>query len=563
MGRSLRRAYSIRLGGVTLALSAIGRYGRTLRYLRPIQVYGRLWFQFYRPKPDLSPAPARRKQNGVWEGHACRPPSVIGRDMFLFLNERGVLAEIGWDGPQRNKLWRYNQHYFDDLNAINASARCDRHEALLEDWLQSNAPTTGTGWESYPTSLRIVNWIKWLQGGNRLSPGCVQSLAVQARWLRRRLEVHLLGNHLMANAKAMVFAGLLFKGNEPKEWLKKGLAILERELPEQVLEDGGHFELSPMYHQIALEDVLDLINLCRAYERPYPNEWNGIIRQMLRWLKVMQHPDGGIAFFNDAAMGIAPEPSAIETYAARLDFGHDAPVGDGVTDLVSTGYFRLQQSAAVVYIDAAPVGPDYLPGHAHADTLSCEFSLYGQRVLVNSGVSVYGCGEERQRQRSTAAHNTLVIDGQNSSEVWAGFRVGRRARIIERQAGVESGALWVKSAHNGYRALNGSPIHIRTWRLGQNELEVIDEVEGRGFHRLDVVWRLHPDITLLRVSATEAELRGQAFLVSLICEGCTLNVEPTTWHPRFGTSVNTHQLVLRDANELPRRFITRLTWSPR
>ena len=78
-------------------------------------------------------------------------------------------------------------------------------------------------------------------------------------------------------------------------------------------------------------------------------------------------------------------------------------------------------------LDVAPVGPDYLPGHAHADTLSFELSLFGQRVLVNSGTSQYEAGPERSRQRGTAAHNTVIVDGHDSSEVWAGFRVARRA----------------------------------------------------------------------------------------------------------------------------------------
>ena len=84
---------------------------------------------------------------------------------------------------------------------------------------------------------------------------------MQVRFLRKRLEIHLLGNHLFANAKALVFAGLYFTGNEADEWLGKGLAILEREVPEQVLRDGGHFERSPMHHGIILEDLLDLLNV--------------------------------------------------------------------------------------------------------------------------------------------------------------------------------------------------------------------------------------------------------------------------------------------------------------
>src|SRR5690606_3223286 len=78
-------------------------------------------------------------------------------------------------------------------------------------------------------------------------------------WLERRIEWHLLGNHLFANAKALFIAGLYFQGPEANRWRAKGASILSRELREQILEDGGQFERTPMYHLLALEDVQDLL----------------------------------------------------------------------------------------------------------------------------------------------------------------------------------------------------------------------------------------------------------------------------------------------------------------
>src|SRR5262249_2959052 len=153
----------------------------------------------------------------------------------------------------------------DDLNALDATERVGPHRALLARWIDENPPARGNGWEPYPTSLRIVNWIKWVLSGNNPGTAIHQSLALQVRWLRRRLEWHLLGNHLIANAKALIFGGLYCDGAEADAWLDKGLAILAREAHEQVLPDGGHFELSPMYHAIVLEDFLDLINAAQTW----------------------------------------------------------------------------------------------------------------------------------------------------------------------------------------------------------------------------------------------------------------------------------------------------------
>src|SRR5262249_39544867 len=138
-------------------------------------------------------------------------------------------------------------------------------------WIEENRVGQGNGWEPYPLSLRIVNWIKWALAGNELGVVAVQSLAVQTHYLVRRLEWHLLGNHLFANAKALIFAGVFFRGSEADSWRSKGLNILARQLPEQLLADGGHFELSPLYHSRIQEDLLDLVNLARTY----PNVLSG------------------------------------------------------------------------------------------------------------------------------------------------------------------------------------------------------------------------------------------------------------------------------------------------
>lgn len=480
-----------------------------------------------------------------------RLPSLTDPESFVFLNRQGLLSEIGWDGPEPEKLWRYNQHYFDDLNARDAPARLEWHHALLADWVARNPPGKGTGWEPYPTSLRIVNWVKWALAGNELPPECHQSLAVQARWLSRRLEWHLLGNHLLANAKALVFAALYFDGPEAEKWLARGTAILHRELGEQVLPDGGHFELSPMYHALALEDMLDLLNILDANAGALPPTADALrdrIRErspaMQRWLHAMSHPDGGIAFFNDAAFGIAPAAAGLDDYAGRLGLAPARPPDpDPVVELPDSGYARLARGPAVLIADLARVGPDYLPGHAHADTLSFELSLHGHRVLVNSGTSVYGDGRERLRQRGTAAHNTVVVAGSDSSEVWSGFRVARRARPLQVRVADEGGRLIAEGAHDGYRRLPGRPVHRRRWTLTERHLEIADEVTPAA--PAEARFHLHPAVEIVREGAFHGHLRlpgGET--VRWRAEAAAIGVDAATWHPEFGSSIANECLVL-------------------
>jgi hypothetical protein len=197
-------------------------YWNTLKYLKLEQFAGRLWHVIRRPKPDFSPAPSVRKNLRSLAMAARRTPSLTGPESFIFLGEPGALSTHGWDDPMRSKLWRYNLHYFDDLNAQGASTRLEWQRSFIRAWIEGNPPGCGSGWEPYPTSLRIVNWIKWLFGNVAPPDIMVNSLAVQARWLMLNLERHLLGNHLFTNAKALVFAGCFFEGPEAERWLSKG-----------------------------------------------------------------------------------------------------------------------------------------------------------------------------------------------------------------------------------------------------------------------------------------------------------------------------------------------------
>ena len=136
----------------------------------------------------------------------------------------------------------------------------------------------------------------------------------------KKIEWHILGNHLFANAKAF-FAGLFFQGREANAWLAKGLRILSNEIPEQILPDGGHFERSPMYQTIILEDLLDLINLSNAFPDnlivDFTKDLKSTATKMLNWLIAMCHQDGEISFFNDASIGLTSDGGEIICLPSR------------------------------------------------------------------------------------------------------------------------------------------------------------------------------------------------------------------------------------------------------
>jgi uncharacterized heparinase superfamily protein len=541
-------------------LSSVARYFHTVRHLRPVQLAGRVWFRLHRPRPDLREAPQPRREFGRYTVPVALEPSMLGPDRFRFLEvERTCANAADWQPTDVAKLWAYNLHYFDDMNARDAQRRRAWHERLLERWIAQNPPGFGEGWEPYPVSRRIVNWVKWALRGNELAPVSRHSLAIQTRWLMERLEHHLLGNHLFANAEALVHAGLYFDGPEASRWSTHGLRLIARELDEQVLQDGGHFELSPMYHASFLEGLLDLVNLLRACGREPPGEWLAAIDRMRGWAGAMCHPDGEIAFFNDAAIGIAPPLGDLDAYAQRLGLPAASGAKAPTLLLAASGYGRLVTDAACLLCDCARVGPDYIPGHAHADTLSFELSLFGRRVLVNSGTSEYGLGPERLRQRGTPAHNTVAIDDQDSSEVWGGFRVARRAypHGVELRSTPEGE--WLTASHDGYRRLPGRNEHRRQWLLGPASLRIEDTISG-AFRQARASFHFHPDVHAELAGPSTVRFRGPDGLSGTVAfQGSNaVHVLESTWHPRFGVTVANQRVV---AEFVAGELLTRIDWT--
>ena len=555
------------------------RYYHTLRHVPIQRSLQRVWFKWHWPKPDLRPAPSLRSPSAArWIRMPLRRPVMLSPTRFRLLNEEfEVETEEDWSSARRKFLWNLNLHYFEDLVAEKAERRRAWHRTLIEKWISQNPPGPEIGWEPYPMSLRICNWIKWALASQELSPQALHSLAVQTRYLCKRYDRHLLGNHLLVNAKAFIFAGLFFDGAEATKWYQKGMTILRQQVPEQILPDGGHFERSPMYHNLITEDFLDLLNILRVYGRDGDYNWHEELARMLHWAQALCHPDGQIALLNDAAFEIAPTAAQLLEYAEKLDL---SPVrfdgGDAV--LQTSGYIRACRGPAVLFADVGPVGPDYLPGHGHADTLSFELSLHGRRVIVDSGTSIYQMGTERLRQRGTGAHNTLQIDGEDSSEVWASFRVARRARVTSVKIDPSSDLpdcrataspfFRLSAAHNGYRRLRGIGDHRRTLVLHQDQLEIEDEIEGSGEHEIRIAFHLHPQWGASAAPDGRFELAlrepisgDQGSLRIELDSKFSHVISSTSYHPEFGLSIPNQKILGVYRGNLPVKFATHLSWS--
>jgi hypothetical protein len=263
------------------------------------------------------------------------PVSYKDKNIFVFLNkEKDFSSKIDWNFPEYGRLWTYNLNYFDYLLQPNS----DKETGLrfICDFIDSKY-NIQTGYEPYPISLRTINWIKFCVFNKIHEAKIDSSLYAQFKILSNNMEYHLLANHLIENAFALLFGAYYFRDNH---FYTKAKNLLQNQLNEQILDDGAHFELSPMYHKIILYRLLDCCNLVKN------NEWEKdagflslITRQaglMLGWIKTISFNNGKIPHLNDSADAIAPEIDDLEKYAYRLNINQTS------AKLAGSGYRKFE-----------------------------------------------------------------------------------------------------------------------------------------------------------------------------------------------------------------------------
>jgi hypothetical protein len=514
-------------------------YARTVRHLRLRQwVYWPLR-RLQRGLPGAPPATA----GALSEARATRLAEVVAgwgpgdpearllvaeevaAGRFRFLNHAETLPAVDWRRRHVSHLWSYNLHYFDyavDLAwawRLTGDGRFPRRFAeLAEGWISGTDPGRGDGWEPYALSVRVVNWsYALLLFGGALPAAAgervVRSLLRQCARLERRLEWHLLANHLQRNFQALAVAGVVLDGAGPARWRRTGVEGLWREIREQVLPDGGHFERSPMYHAVALADLLETTALVRAAGEAVPAGIEDRLRRMARAYGLLCRADGSLHLFNDAANGIAPARARILALA-RSVLGEEIADPAGAFALPETGFFGYANPATGerLLVDCGEPGPAYQPGHAHCDLLSFELDLAGRPVVVDSGTSGYEGDPLREYARSTRAHSTVAIAGREQSEVWGTFRVGRRARVLGGGWEETGDACRFSGAYRPHH--DRGAMHLRTLERREGAWTVTDRVEGAVDAPLAGWLHLHPDFAV-EVDGTRAMARAADLTLSI------------------------------------------------
>lgn len=575
---------------------------RTVRHLRPDQVLWRLRYAAERRRN------LRRGCGGTrwaWTGDApplvrsglpelpCpRAPGPRGAKAVEMLTAGVVehlnqVSEIGRETPDwrlgeraADRLWTVTLHYhawaysLAEAAAGRSGSATDvarRAAALFRhyvgDWVErcglERPGSSALAWNSYAVATRLGWWIRSFlvardevfAGFPEFEDSFLRSSWQQAAYLADHLEWDVRANHLVRDLAGLALAGRFFGGESARRWLRTAGDLAVKHGTRQVLADGGHFERSPKYHLDVMEDLLQIAVL--AEEDAVRAKLGGAWAAMAEWVAWMRHPDGATAHLNDGAVVSADDVEAHLRSGHRLGVRIDPGMRQGGRHFFETGLVVWHGEPWTIFFDVGPPGPEEQPGHSHADNLTLECSFQGRRLIVDPGTFGYDADEVRRYDRSTDAHNTVAVDGQNSSEIWHIFRMGRRASPREVVVEVDEDGFRAQASHDGYDHLPGRPRHVRavSLRASDGVLNLTDELQGTGSHRLRSGLLIEPSWKVREVSGGWAVSAADC-RVSVILEGpdrLQRFVEVRRYHPDYGVERKATRLGWRWRGDLPCR----------
>jgi uncharacterized heparinase superfamily protein len=262
--------------------------------------------------------------------------------------------------------------------------------------------------------------------------------------------------------------------------------ILKKQMNEQVLSDGAHFELSPTYHKIILERLLDCINLLQhnSFFRSERELYNLLVEKagiMLAWLDNMTFRNGKTPCVNDATEEITSTDAVLD-YAKRLN------IQKSENFLKQSGYRLIRKKNYELFFDMANVEASYQPGHTHADVFNFILHYKNKPIIVDTGVSTYGNNERRHVERSTYSHNTVEINNKNNTQIWGAFRLGKRPKVKKNRE--EEGI--IEAEHNGYNS--EGLIHKRKVEFEESNIHILDQISGGKNYSAKAYIHFHPDV---------------------------------------------------------------------
>lgn len=539
-------------------------------------------------------------------------------------------------------LWRLKLYAFQPLAWTVMGVNPDgdgaqRLQSVFDNWVKDWAGTIEIGregylrraWTPWAVSLRILHWSRYLawraeareartsdtsepsdQSGptDEFDRLLRRELYRNALFLRKHVEWDVGGNHLLENGTALVVAGLLFA---EEEWVDHGTSILAHAADEQFLDDGSHFERSPMYHILTLTRLLTACDLLDRSGQPLPEEVSTTTSEATAFLRFLRPPDGRIPLLNDAVYGQALPLDCCLRYADALGYGDSGSAtqesatqesaippgrvrqrwtvsttsatsttnaaveqtagdqlvghrsagrsardpssgcqsaGDLSAGFQSAGYQWLRTDAGAMLLDGGPVGPKHLPGHSHSDTLSILLWLDGEPVVTDTGTAGYVSESRRNAARGVRGHNTIQVGETEPIALGGKYLMGPRPEpTVRRESGPVS---LVEGQYEAAPYRGREYTHHRAVYAGDRWWSVWDTVFDHGSTAVRSRLHLHPAVEPSLDARGRVRLSLDEDRSAFVhpLNGTRVGITTSPYFPEFGVAIERPVITLHAAD---------------
>jgi hypothetical protein len=423
----------------------------------------------------------------------------------------------------------------------------EQFDSWLADWTDTieivSPQYLRRTWTPWAVSLRIMHLLRYLAWRRESIPA--ESTGSFGRELRREIYKNTLfldnhiewdvgGNHLIENGIALLTSGLVF---DRQSWTEKGQRILVKTAETQFLDDGYHFERSPMYHLLSLSRYLTACDLLTRSDRSLPAELAQTTADGAAFLDYLRPPDGRIPLLNDSVYDQALGLDACRRYAQSVGFGDgedrwESPVGDLDCERTA-GYHWLQNDDGAMLVDGGIVGPPHLPGHSHSDMLSVLLWLDDHPIVTDTGTFEYRDDSRREYARGVAGHNTVQLGDTEPIAIGGKYLMGARPTL--RTHGYQGDVSLFEGVYEAKPYGEAPYIHHRCAYASDSWWLLRDTVTGHEESPLCARLHLHPEVrpTVQRTGRVQLTYPGGEAVVTPL-ESTEISVETGPYFPRFG-----------------------------
>ncbi|WP_342629155.1 heparinase II/III family protein [Nguyenibacter vanlangensis] len=492
----------------------------------------------------VPPAPVHAVRD-LWPGDPLAGSQLV-KGMLSFA---GVTRRIGpgrWeDGsyPERFRSYLHGFAWLRDLRAVGTDAARLQARTLVNDWL-AHPPTDPMVRDCAVTGTRLASWLGHYDffaasADDAFRQRLMQRLLAEGRTLAALVPPESHDWRALAAFKGLLAAAIAMP--EHSGFLARFLRYIDGELSRQVAQDGCHVQRSPEIQLLALRELAEMRAMLQAAQIGVPDSLALALDRMSPVLRALRHGDGRLALFNGSHAGSVAMIEMVLSQSTRTRVVAGA-MPDG-------GFIRLQVGRSLLLVDAGlPPAPGF-DGEAHAGTLSFEFSVARQRVIVNCGTGE--TPEWRRALRESAAHSLLVLEESSSSDIGPGTAdspsgIRRRPAHVTAEQMAQDGAHWLDLSHDGYHAPFGASWRRRLY-LGDGGADLRGEeiVEGERLQSFVLRFHLHPQV------GVEWDADGQMVVLDVggqpwrfRADGGEVGVEESVYCPE-GTPEWTRQIVVR------------------